>query len=576
MSARYSPIALTLVVALSACGVSPRRGGWNSTGYPGPNPNTGGSWSGGGAMGTATSSDPRQVLSQLHDGLRSQGYSPLGPAVHGNLPANGLIAYAITAQPGVCYSVVALGQTGQDLNITVQDPQGRPIGHDVRPDEHPWATVCPGTAGTLIVRLQMLRGQGEYYYAAYQGPTSVRPDLTAFFGGAAQSGPRAATLDAQTRSRLETLDSRLGGESFRRLGDPIGLVLGQQEERNFEVTLERGRCYAFASLGGPGATDTDIFLVDHAENVLANDAGSSVDGLLRYCAPQAGAYRLKVKMYGGQGPLFTATYVQGAPQQPTQVIATQSTAGAGLEENFRLLDSDMRARGYEPLGEQQRGQLGARQTRDNAIQLEGGKCYAILAVGDNGVRDLDLALQNEAGATIDQDVEADARPIVRVCPQSSGRFNVQMRMADGAGNIVYAQYRWPRGTRGPFGLGGLQYVRLSEVTSLLAVEGYEPDVSFTPGRGNLRRQGDSHNHEIDFQQGQCYAVVVVGGPGVADLDLVLAKNGTEVATDGIRNAFPTVRHCAQERGRHRLTVRAANGTGSYFYQVFKRTSTPAH
>ena len=151
--------------------------------------------------------------------------------------------------------------------------------------------------------------------------------------------------------------------------------------------------------------------------------------------------------------------------------------------------------------------------RDFPIQLEGGKCYAILGVGDNGVRDLDLVLVDDRGREIDRDVEQDARPVVRVCAERSGTYSMKVRMFSGSGNFVYAPYRWPRGTRGPFNLAGLIYVRLAEVTSLLEVEGYEPDFESAPGQGELAREGQSRTHRVQLQAGQCYSILAVGGDG---------------------------------------------------------------
>jgi hypothetical protein len=232
----------------------------------------------------------------------------------------------------------------------------------------------------------------------------------------------------------------------------------------------------------------------------------------------------------------------------------------------------MRARGYEPFGEQTRGSLGRSESREIALELEGGKCYAILAVGDNGVRDLDLALVSSRNEVIDRDIEADARPVVRVCPRGSGAFRMQVRMADGEGNFVYAAYRWPRGTRGPFGLSGLIYVRLAETIALLNVEGYEPDPNVDPGRGTLRRSSDNAHHDVTLTQGQCYAIVVVGEQGLNNLDVQVARSGTALAADASRTAFPNVRVCPTETGPHRVTVQAADGHGGYFYQVLKRGS----
>jgi hypothetical protein len=541
--------------------------------------------SGGGAQGgggTGVSQDPREALEQVEAFLTQQGYQRTGPAVRNtNLPANGVIAYAIEAQQGVCYTIVAIAQSTSDLNLIVLDPQGQTVAYNVDPDPRPWATICPATPGRVIARLQMASGGGEYYYAVYQGSAQTRPDLAQLYSGGQQDGGRQqAQLDEATAGRLTQLDETLRAEGFSRISDPYGEQYAQQEDRMFALNLTQGTCYAFATLGGQGARDTDVFLVDGQGNELEKDVTTNVDAVVRFCPSQSGNYQLRARMYSGQGALFTVGYVQQPqdatasntpPPETTNVIANTSTAGAGLEENFRLLDSDIRARGYQPYGDQSRGQLGEGQTRDFSMQLEGGKCYAILGVGDNGVRDLDLILKDSNGQTLDQDVETDARPIVRVCPDDTGQYTMTVRMYAGSGNFVYAPYRWPRGTRGPFGLSGLIYVRLGEVTSLLAVEGYEPDPSTTPGQGNLRREGATARHNIRLQGGQCYAILAVGGQGINNVNLSLNDGGNEISTDNTRTAFPTVRHCPSSNGRFRLEVGAGGGSGRYFYQVFRRT-----
>lgn len=570
---------LALVITLTACGVSPRRNVYAGQTY-GAGPQAGGGVTGGqpgGApAGPQVSSDPRAALDQIDGYLQSQGYTRVGPAVRNqNLEVNGVIAYGIDAQAHLCYTVVALAQPNADLNMVVQDPAGRTIGYNVDPDPHPWVTVCPGQQGRAIARLQMMGGGGEYYYAVYQGSPQVRPNLAGLWGGT-QPTEQQAQMDPQTAQRLQQLEQRLTQQRFQRISDPHGLVYQEREDRNFALNLEQGFCYAFATLGGPGARDTDVFLVDGSGNEIERDVTTNIDATVQYCPEQSGQYSLRTRMYGGQGPIFTVGYVQAQagqqpPQQTGQVIASTSTQGATLDENFRLLDADMRARGYETNAEPSRGSLAQGETRDFEISLEGGKCYAILAVGDGGVRDLDLLLLDQGGRQVDRDVETDARPIVRVCAENSGDYTMQVRMFSGTGNFVYAPYRWPRGTRGPFGLEGLIYVRLAEVTSLLAVEGFEPDVDAAPGRGRLARQGQSRTHQVELSGGQCYSVLVVGGGGVNNLDVTLSNGNTPLASDGSRTAFPNVRYCPEQDGRYTLKVEAGDGQGDYFYQVFKQS-----
>jgi hypothetical protein len=327
-------LGITLLIAIGTvvgCR-SPRRTATGGAGFQGGT--TGGGAGGGGGGGGGVSADPRQALEQVEAYLTSQGYARSGPAVrNSNLPVNGVIAYGIDAQPQACYTAVALAQQGADLNMVVLDPSGRTIAYNVSPDAHPWATVCPGVVGRVIVRLQMAAGGGEYYYAVYQGGTATRPDLNALFEGGGGGGGGTAVaqtvpLDGTTGQRVTALDGTLGQEGFSRLGDPHGQQYREREDQYFALNLAQGTCYAFATFGGQGARDTDVFLVDGQGNEIERDVSPNVDAVVRFCPPQAGAYRLRTRMYSGAGPLFTVGYQQGAAPASTRTSASSTATCA--------------------------------------------------------------------------------------------------------------------------------------------------------------------------------------------------------------------------------------------------------
>ncbi len=574
----------TFVAGCSMFAVSPRRAGsgrassGTTTGTTAPPPTT-----------STVPADPRQALEETARYMASLGFNPVGAAVHNNhMQQRGLIAYAIDGRRGSCFVAVAFGAPGTDLDMTVVGPMGRPLGHDVAPDTHPYVVFCPRIRGRFLARLQMSAGAGEYYYIVFEGGNDPGEQLASFMGrtGGVAGAPaqQVATIDGATNGRLSRYDADLGRNEYTRVGAPQGFVMGPRQDRQYPLNLRRGYCYAFATLGGAGTVETHAAIVDGGGSTLAQDTGAGTDAVVEFCPRADGEYVLRAILADGSGPVFVAGWVRpdrsaAAPTTPPvadatpDIIGPDSSAGAGLDENFRLLQADMQARGYEPYGDTSRGELAEGAQREFQIELEGGKCYAILAVGDNGVRDIDLIVRDRGGNIVDRDIEADARPVVRVCPESSGTQSIDVRMASGGGEFVYAAYRWPRGTRGPFGLAGLIWVRTGEVTSLLQVDGYALSEDIMLERGTLRRTGDRRSHTLNLQAGRCYAVVVVGGAGVNDLDVSISAGGTEVAADSSRNAFPDLRFCSDRGGRHELSVTAANGSGAYLYQVYERTGS---
>ncbi|MCA9573889.1 MAG: hypothetical protein R3B40_06820 [Polyangiales bacterium] len=521
---------------------------------------------------------PREALERVEAHATSAQYVRTGPAVHNaNMPQNGLVAYALDADAGQCFLAVAVSPPGTDLNMVVIDPRGAAVAHNVQPDAHPWVELCAATRGRHVVRLQMVRGSGEYYYAVYARQGSQQADIAGLYGDAAATQVQAATLDADTQGRVSALDQRLRAQRYQNVSAAQGVQLATREQRDYPLNLQGGYCYAFATFGGPGTSDTDIFILDGNEQNLAADQATARDAMVEFCPPLPGAYTLRARLYNGAGPVFVAAWARpeaGAssvpPPSATTVVGT-STAAVSLDDSYRRLDADMIARGYEHYGEPASGELTQGQTQDFGISLEGGKCYAILAVGDTGVRDLDLAVLDASGQAIDRDVEADARPVVRVCPERSGESRIQVRMASGGGAFRYVAYRWPRGTRGPFNLNGLIYVRLAEVTALLSVDGYEPSVDFMPDRGRLRSTGATARHSVQLPAGRCLSVLTVGGDGVHDLDATISLGGSQLSRDTSHNAFPDIRFCTERAGNYTLEITARAGAGEYFYQVFEQS-----
>lgn len=536
---------------------------------------------GGGA--TVAHGTPREMLDQYDVALRAAGYEPVGPVTRNVLPPNGITPIELDVRRGYCYALAAFGAAGTNVDLVILDPRGAQIGHDVHTDAHPWVTFCAARGGRFVARIQQVSGEGEFFFAPYHARGRTRADLSTFFGGAAATDTAvAASLDAETQARIAALDASLGTESYRRVGEASGITLTERAERLFALTLEPGACYAFASFGGPGAADTDVYLVDGEGHWLAQDARGERDAVVRFCSPSHASYNLQVRLLRGSGPVFTAAYVQATATSPTvsadalPVISDTSTAGAAVDENFALLDADMRARGYEAFGGSSRGELSEAGTTAYDIDLQAGNCYAVLAVGDSGVRNLDLTLLDANAREVDRDDGPDARPIVRVCPSANGHFRMQVRMSSGTGAYFYAAYRWPRGIRGPFGLEGLIYVRLAELNQLLSVEGYTPDPGYDLEQSRLRAEGASATHTLRLNGGQCYSIAVVGGDGAHDIDVSLARGGNVVASDaGVRSAFSSVRRCVETTGDFTLNVTAASGSGPYLYQVFSRADAPA-
>ena len=161
--AGFLPVIL-VAASLAAQGCSSPRRQWTPDQGGGSTTTTGGGTTVA-AAGVVASGTPREQLEQLDGLLRQQNMESMGPAVHGNLQPNGMIAYAVNAAANVCYTLVVIGEeSGQNLDMIVIDPYGRPAAHHVHPDNHPWVSFCAAQTGHFIARVQMAAGSGGYYY----------------------------------------------------------------------------------------------------------------------------------------------------------------------------------------------------------------------------------------------------------------------------------------------------------------------------------------------------------------------------------------------------------------------------
>ncbi len=65
--------------------------------------------------------------------------------------------------------------------------------------------------------------------------------------------------------------------------------------------------------------------------------------------------------------------------------------------------------------------------------LYSGNCYAIVGVGDNGVRDLDVYVWNRYWNLVAKDTDASNVSVATICPRRSGTYHIRTFMYSGSG-----------------------------------------------------------------------------------------------------------------------------------------------
>jgi len=103
-----------------------------------------------------------------------------------------------------------------------------------------------------------------------------------------------------------------------------------------------------------------------------------------------------------------------------------------------------RVRRLAPEGMIRRGTLRAGEVEEHTHVLLGTHCYSMIAVGSEGVEELDLVLRDPAGAPVMHDTDdgdvATLGITTSVCPMEPGMYSIRVRMFRGEGD--YAMKVW--------------------------------------------------------------------------------------------------------------------------------------
>jgi hypothetical protein len=125
--------------------------------------------------------------------------------------------------------------------------------------------------------------------------------------------------------------------------------------------------------------------------------------------------------------------------------ASASRSGE-MEPRFIAVHNAFAAMGLAQVGPIQRGSLGEGRESRVPIELAAG-CTTVVALGGDGVRDLDAALVDPNGTPIAHDTTRDPQAVVRACVDHAGTYALVVKMSEGAGEFLEAT--WSGGAQGP-------------------------------------------------------------------------------------------------------------------------------
>ncbi|MDI7266434.1 MAG: hypothetical protein QME96_00370 [Myxococcota bacterium] len=137
------------------------------------------------------------------------------------------------------------------------------------------------------------------------------------------------------------------------------------------------------------------------------------------------------------------------------VLSVSCVGGSlSISQRFAAVHNAVAPAGWAQLGPVSEGELAEDQSARIDLQLSGGRCYIVSAIGGPGVRDLAVALLDRDGAALASESARSPQGSIHACPDRGGAHSVHVTMAAGAGD--FAVFTWaPAGEAGAmFAAGG--------------------------------------------------------------------------------------------------------------------------
>jgi hypothetical protein len=247
-------------------------------------------------------------------------------------------------------------------------------------------------------------------------------EINQTLAGGFQAPPPTADLDPLRLGilRMERLWVR-GGD--RVMEEMFNVAPG--EPHHHPLTLQVGDCltlYAFGEGSGAPPLDLDLELQNpDGWPVAAERALDAFPVIPGFCAETSGVYTLVATAYRGQGRAMMAA------------ARLSDDAWAQKAAQLRSL-IDLHAPGFAPEGAPQSGFTEQGYASDVPLALSAGRCYAVAAVADSGIGDIDLDLIGRDERSVRRDIGTDPTPtILPFCPETSGIWRLKIRMYQGGG-----------------------------------------------------------------------------------------------------------------------------------------------
>jgi hypothetical protein len=367
--------------------------------------------------------------------------------------------------------------------------------------------------------------------------------------------------------------AKAGGAAIERVPHTDFLLTG--DARVYMHRFTASSCTSFFAAGAKFTQSVDLAVLAPNGRVLAQAEPRVTLPRAQHCGRSGETVFVSVRVTDGQGEVVfgalsgpgfeldaaTQCGALGAPRPQPLELGPEPSARS-LEDELQALSGEFRDLGYAPDGLVAFGALLAGQHEARMLNLEPDHCYALAAVGDADVVDLDLRVfaQGASPEPIAADTTRRRNAVVKLCTSSRTRYVLDTAVFQGDGAYVVEALRLTEPARVP-GIDGQARISYAELGTRMQARGFAAE----PITTGLVAANERLRVPLPVRGGVCYAfaaVAVSDSPrGALDLG-VLDDQGRLVALDSGKDDDPLVYHCPTVDGVVSVLVRAKNTRGT--------------
>jgi hypothetical protein len=510
-------------------------------------------------------------LSRVRERLRLRGYRELPHQARAFVLEGRPTVLPVDLPSSACSTFVALGSASlRDLRVSMFDSEGLVLATEDFPGEAGLVHVCPQTPSSSMaayLALDSHDGAGTVGLAELTSAPGEGDGFEGVFDDVLAPREPHADVEAQLASARTLLRAR----GLSQDGAPTIASVAEGGAVRATHTFEPGHCYLVIARSAASVTDADLFAYDETGVEVARDIGAGNEPSFERCPQASQTLALEARAFTGGGALGLQVLVGAARdvERADTAEAVSTALDPGTTPSDPSLAVGVTAAALAPLGfapplfvaEHARIAPGDVVTHEAIV---GPGCALIMAAASSDQIDLDLYLADASGRELDADTSVRSSAVVRACESGPSVRRIAVKAYGREGGYSLAI------VRAESSIDSIEGLRSAEAQAPLRARGFvardSSDVELT--------EGAPVTESISVARGRCLGVVVAGGVGVRDVDLVLSDaSGATLASDTAPTPFASATTCASEAANLIVSyeVVAFRGSGRAIVSVLDDT-----